>query len=213
MAQVFSIVLSVAALAISALTAWLTLFQRGTVRMTQPTVIFLGPDGRPPNETPIAAKVYLRSLLYATSKRGRIVESMFVRLHRSESNQTFSIWVYGEKSLARGSGLFVGEGGLACNHHFLPLNDGTTFSLLPGDYTLEVYARLVGDVSAVKLFSTGLVISPQEAERLKQPNAGIYFDWHPESHKYYSHIDSKPLVQMRTPSFLLDFLEKEHQGD
>src|SRR2546427_296072 len=40
--------ISLAALAASGLTAWLTLFRRGTVYMTRPTVIFFGPDGGPP---------------------------------------------------------------------------------------------------------------------------------------------------------------------
>lgn len=68
-----SLAVSVLALAISGLTAWLTLLRKGTVLMTQPTVIFFGPDGGPKSDEP-HWKVYLRALLYATSKRGRIVE-------------------------------------------------------------------------------------------------------------------------------------------
>ena len=41
MPEQISITITVLALCISALTAWLTLFRRGTVKMTQPTVIFL----------------------------------------------------------------------------------------------------------------------------------------------------------------------------
>ncbi|HWN99986.1 MAG TPA: hypothetical protein VNS63_12045 [Blastocatellia bacterium] len=39
-----SIVISVSALVVSVTTAWLTLFRRGTIRMTQPTLVFFGPD-------------------------------------------------------------------------------------------------------------------------------------------------------------------------
>jgi len=35
------------ALAVSGITAWLTLFSPGSLRMTQPTVVFFGPDGGP----------------------------------------------------------------------------------------------------------------------------------------------------------------------
>ena len=38
------ILISVVSLLMSATVAWLTLFRRGTVKMTQPTVIFFGPD-------------------------------------------------------------------------------------------------------------------------------------------------------------------------
>ena len=112
MPQSISIVVSVPALAISVATAWLTLFRRGTVRMTQPTTIYFGADA---SSSP-SPKVYLRTLLYSTAKRGQIIESMFVKLRRGESIQTFNIWVYGEGSLARGSGLYVGENGVTCNH-------------------------------------------------------------------------------------------------
>lgn len=51
-----SIVISLLALGVSGLTAWLTLFRRGTIRMTQPTLVFFGPDG--PGGGP---KVFLRT--------------------------------------------------------------------------------------------------------------------------------------------------------
>ena len=79
MGDAISVTISVFALCLSALTAWLTLFRRGTVKMTQPTVIYLGPDSpRARDESPLP-KVFLRTLLFATSKRGRIVESMHIR--------------------------------------------------------------------------------------------------------------------------------------
>jgi hypothetical protein len=106
-------------LAISSLTAWLTLLRRGKVKLTQPTVIYFGPDRPRGKEERAPPKVYLRALLFATSKRGRVIESMHVTLARNEASQTFNIWVYGDDRLVRGSGLFVGETGVAANHHFL----------------------------------------------------------------------------------------------
>lgn len=101
------IAISILAIIISATTAWLTLFRRGTVKMTQPTVIFFGSDGSGER----LPKVFFRTLLYSTAKRGHIVESMWVKLRRGESSQIFNIWVYGDASLARGSGLYVNENG------------------------------------------------------------------------------------------------------
>ena len=111
MPPAISVVVSTLALTISMVTAWLTLFRRGTVRMTRPTAIYFGADG----SVDPSPKVYLRTLLYSTAKRGQIVESMFVKLRRGESIQTFNIWAYGEASLARGSGLYVGENGVTCD--------------------------------------------------------------------------------------------------
>jgi hypothetical protein len=41
------IVISALALAVSVMTAWFTLLRKGTVKMTQPTVIYFGADGGP----------------------------------------------------------------------------------------------------------------------------------------------------------------------
>src|SRR5216684_1456715 len=101
------VVISVVSLLVSITTAWLTLFRRGTVKMTQPTIIFFGADvPRSKRDAPLP-KVCLRTLLFATAKRGRVVESMHVALSRNETHQNFNIWVYGDQQLVRGSGLFV----------------------------------------------------------------------------------------------------------
>ena len=126
------VTISLLALAVSSVTAWLTLFRRGTVKMTQPTVIFFGPDTpRSRCETPLP-KIFLRTLLFSTSKRGRVIESMHVALSRNETHQNFNIWVYGDEKLVRGSGLFVGETGVAANHHFLAPRDGSCFHFTEG---------------------------------------------------------------------------------
>jgi hypothetical protein len=127
MADPAPITISILALAVSSVTAWLTLFRRGTVKMTHPTAIFFGPDTpRAHDETPLP-KVFLRTLLFSTSKRGRVIEGRHVALSRNETHQNFNIWVYGDEKLARGSGLFVGETGVATNHHFLTPRDGSGF--------------------------------------------------------------------------------------
>lgn len=184
MTENVSILISVLALVISGLTAWFTLLRRGIIRMTQPTLVFFGPDGQ--NGPP---KVFLRTLLYSSAKRGQIVENMFVRLHRSESAQNFSIWVYGDSSLSRGSGLFVGENGVTCNHHFLLPKNGSRFEFLSGEYTVETYASLVGRKKPILLNEIRLNVLPEQAEAMKMKNAGVFFDWGPDAGTYHSHID------------------------
>jgi len=198
MPPVISIVVSITALAVSMATAWLTLFRRGTVRMTQPTTIYFGAD----SSASSSPKVYLRTLLYSTAKRGQIIESMFVKLRRGESIQTFNIWVYGEGSLARGSGLYVGENGVTCNHHFLLPSDGTQFDFLPGEYKVEVYASLVGVRQPLLLYVTGLSLSEQMAKQLHDRECGVYFDWGPDSGHYHAHVREHP-----DPKSLPEFLE------
>jgi hypothetical protein len=196
--NVISLVVATLALTISAVTAWLTLFKRGTVRMTQPTVIYFGPDRGPRPGGSTGYKVFLRSLLYATSKQGRIVECMFVRLRRGETSQNFNIWVYGDHDLTRGSGLFVPDGGVATNHHFLLPADGTAFEFLPGTYTLSVIALLVGDRQHRSLFSTNLEVTPEHSRELKSATSGLYFDWGPDAGVYRPHVQSPATEAPRT---------------
>ena len=192
MADPVATTISIFALAVSSVTAWLTLFRRGTVRMTQPTVIFLGPDGRRHSNAVPQPKVYIRTLLFSSSKRGRIIESMHVKLSRNETRQNFNIWVYGDDKLVRGSGLFVGETGVSANHHFLAPKDGGDFRFVEGNYSLEVYAKLLGDDAALCLLSQSLVISRETAIALQEPGTGLYFDWGPDSGRYIPHIDKRP---------------------
>jgi len=58
------IILTISALAlvVSTTTAWLTLFRRGTIQMTQPTVIFFGPDTPRSGERRAFPKIYLKAL-------------------------------------------------------------------------------------------------------------------------------------------------------
>lgn len=184
-----SLIISFCALLVSAFTAYLTLFRRGTVKATKPSVIYFGPDGgRAEGLLPDKPKVFLRFLLFSTGKRGQIVETMFVTLRRGETRQTFGVWVYGDDKLARGSGLFVGESGIVCNHHFLLPRDGTSYSFLAGTYRVDVYASLVGSSATLHLISAELNVSESISSQLQQNPCGVYFDWGPDSGRYHAHL-------------------------
>jgi hypothetical protein len=188
-----SLAISTLSLAVSALTAWLTLFRRGTVKMTQPTVIFFGPDTPRSRYDAVLPKVYLRTLLFATSKRGRVIENLYVSLSRNEMHQNFNIWVYGERGkLVRGSGLFVDETGISADHHFLAPEDGNAFRFTEGHYRLDVFAHLLGDLKPIRLLSQQLKISRENAAVLQDKIAGLYFDWGPDASRYLPHVEKRP---------------------
>lgn len=75
-----SIAIATIALFVSMMTMWLTFLRNGTIEMTQPTVIFFGPDGG----ERASPKVFLRTLLYSTAQKGQLVESLYVRLRHDE---------------------------------------------------------------------------------------------------------------------------------
>jgi len=185
------VIISSLALVVSAVTAWLTLFRRGQLKMTQPTVIFFGPDGSPREGERRRLKVFLRTLLFSTARSGQTVESMHVNLQRGESRQNFSIWVYGDERLARGSGLFVGADGVACNHHFLLPEEGADFRLLAGEYVLRLFAKRVRDRLPRQLTEVRLRITETQAKQLEDSTVGLYFDWGPDQQAYHSHVEKR----------------------
>lgn len=198
---------SVLALVISGVTAWLTFFRRGELKMTQPTLVFFGPDG--PSHAG-KNKIYLRTLLYSTAKRGQVVESLHVALRRGESKQNFSIWVYGEKgNLKRGSGIFVPQEGITFDHHFLLPADGADFDFVAGVYRLAVFAKLVGAASPIELLAIGLSISEAQGDALAEPNTGIYFDWGPDLQGYHAHLETKQIASDPFEAHILDALRKK----
>lgn len=174
--------------------------------MTQPTFICFWPDTpRSRGETP-KPQVSLRTLLISTSKRGRVIESMHVALSRSETHQNFNIWVYGDEKFVRGSGLFVGETGVAASHHFLTPTDGRGFRFTAGRYRLDVFAHLLGDKTKTRLFSQTLEISPEAGAALAEPNSDLYFDWGPDSSSYLPHLEKR--LPSRDPEEFLEVLDR-----
>jgi hypothetical protein len=99
-----------------------------------------------------------------------------------------------DEQLVRGSGLFVGETGIAANHHFLAPSDGSSFRFTEGRYRMDVFARLVGDRHRTLLFSQTLDVSRESAAQLAEPDCGLYFDWGPDSSRYLPHIDKRPAL-------------------
>jgi hypothetical protein len=183
----YSILISLIALSVSIYTFWLTRVRKGVIKMTRPTVIFFGPDGIGKEQK----KVFIRTLLYSTSERGKYVQNMFVRLHRAESIQNFNVWVYDDKGLVRGSGLFVNKSGIACNHHFLMPKDGTKYDFLSGEYLLEIFVETV-DEKPIKIFEQRLSLTANQQDEMSTKKVGTYFDWAPNSQSYFSHIDTGP---------------------
>jgi hypothetical protein len=192
-----ALMVSFLALAVSAFTAWLTLLRKGELWMTRPTVIYFGPDGGSKAEAP-PEKIFLRTLLYSTGKRGHIIENMFVRLHRGETRQNFNVWAYGDKDLSRGSGLFVPETGFATNHHFLLPPDGTSFQFSTGRYVLEVFVTEVGASGPRLLCTVSLEITPEHYQAFNQPGHGLYFDWGPDAARYFAHVRAPPKTELPT---------------
>lgn len=159
--------------------------------MTRP--VFIGflydlPNGEP--------KIFFRSMLYATGKRGHIVEALYVNLRHRES-QIFNFWMYGEnKAQFIGSGLRVEEDGVSFNHYFLPPKHQAAFEFLSGNYALDVFAVSINRTKNSPLISIRLALSQEHSLALKDKTNGILFTWRPETQSYDIEISRAPVSSL-----------------
>lgn len=182
-----SILISVAALSVSLLTMWLTLFHRGQLKMTKPNVVFFGYEFAP-KTTP---KVFLRTLLFSTAARGVVIESLYVEVSNSHRKETFGFWGYGETNkLSPGSGLFVDKTGFAANHHFVLSVDKPPFPFEAGEYRIEVFAKIVGRDRVLKLSILELTLTAVHSAALSEHD-GVLFELSPETQSYVGHLNKK----------------------
>jgi hypothetical protein len=184
-----AILIAIGSFLLSLYTLWLTQFHRGRVHMTRPTLIFMAretDDGR--------YKIFLRTHLFATSPRGRVIENMYVRLRSKVGTYIFDLWGYGEADkLSLGSGLFVGQAGVTYNHHFV-LRRNDDFIFWDGDYHIEVFASVVGNRHPVKLTEIDLLVGGQMAAEMVQiRQLGAFFEWDPEQELYTARVERRDL--------------------
>lgn len=175
--------IAILSLTISALTMYFTWFKRGRLKMTKPTLVFFGHDLKP-KPTP---KIFLRALLYSTAARGKMIESLYVKIHVEGASRTFGVWGYGATTVeVQGSGLYVGREGVALNHHLI-LSSGQSFEFLSGDHEVEVFARVVGEKHPFLLEKLNLALSDELAIGMSEEH-GVLFELHPETQTYVGHI-------------------------
>jgi len=181
--------ISILALCISAFTAWFTILRRGSVRSTHPSFIALRYDfvgTKLPQ-----AKIFLRTLLFSTGKRGCVIESLFLRVRDGSRSEEFAFWGYGDKDLVRGSGLFVAENGVATNHHFNPLRTEPLFLFSHGTYQLELVAKLIGREKSVSLWNLTIEVPRGAFDASIAREKAVFYSWSPDQERYVSSIETR----------------------
>lgn len=130
-------------------------------------------------------KVFLRTLLYTTGKRGYVIEGLYLKVLHGGSGHTFGFWGYGEhKELMVAGGLRVTDGGVAYNHHFLQSSESDDFHSSEGEYEIKVYARVVNRRSAKLLSRVKLTLPKDAATRMYLETSGVLFTWNPDTQTY-----------------------------
>lgn len=149
--------------------------------MTKPVQVALMYD------YPAKPKIFLRTLLYATGKRGYVIEGLYLKIKHAGATNTFGFWSYGDRNnLMVTGGLRVTEEGEAHDHHFQQINEQSAFD--QGDYEIAVYARIVNRRSAKQLSTFKIVLSEEEATTLRV-RRGVLFTLNPETAIYHASFD------------------------
>lgn len=179
--------ISVVSLFVSAYAVWIAEFNRGRLQMTRPTLLCLK------REMPSALpKIFLRTCLFTTGSKGRVIEGIFLRVRQAQGEFTFDFWGHTMENgkLTLGSGLPVGPTGVASDHHFNPRQgSGIDFLYVPGDYQIDVFASIVGQRKARLLHRVNFLMnSLQSAELVQIPTREMYLIWNADTRLYDSHV-------------------------
>ncbi len=180
--------ISILALLVSAGTVWITVFHRGTVKMSRPHFFALIPEDGPFGGW---IKFFMRVLVFSTGQRGRVIENIYVNIKHNGKTLPFHYWMYGEsEKITIGSGVFVGHEGLAANHHFVPIGEVGSNDFAAGTYEVEVYASLLGDRSPIRLSSLQFNLSEDEVSAIRtSKDKAVFFTWDKDAEIYRSRID------------------------
>ncbi|HKZ54568.1 MAG TPA: hypothetical protein VJ123_03740 [Anaerolineales bacterium] len=147
--------------------------------MSQPTTVFLGYES-----SGSLPKAVVETLLFSTSYRGHIVESMYLTVTAPGVAHAFDNWTYLDDDVARTAGVFVGREGTQVQHHFYFNKKQKEFKVEPGRATIRVFARIVNRKKPILLFQFGLHISQDLAGKLNSKTASVYFNWSAASQEY-----------------------------
>jgi hypothetical protein len=174
MKDIASLVLSAVSVAISAYTFWLVQFNRGRLKMTQPTYVCFRRD-----TGPNWPKIFIRTCLYSTGAKGMAVENLYLLVRQAHNREfVFDFWGHTDSGkLTVGSGLYVGPTGVASDHHFNFRGDPGLFLPEPGTYRVEVFAAVAGHkprpISKIEFDVNG----DQSAELLEIPDRQLDLYW------------------------------------
>lgn len=184
------LLISILALVISILTAWFSLFHRGSLKMSRPAFLAFVVE-----DVPFGGwlKIFIRSLLFSTGSKGHVVESIILTLKHNNEIYPFHYWMYGDKEeLEIGSGLFVEPTGVAANHHFTPTQGIGSKSLTVGQYEIDIHANILGDNKKHLLQSIKFNLGSDEVDAItKSKHVAVYLRWDLETQSYKTFIDNK----------------------
>jgi hypothetical protein len=171
--------ISLVSLGVASATMYFAWLRRGRLRMTRPSVVAFAFEGRAP-------KIILRTMLYSTAQRGKMIESMHVKLCRDSSEDEFSFWGYGEAKELVPGGLYVGQTGVAAYHHFI--RSRPEYPFVDGDYIIKIFARQPSDREPRLLSEVPVRINGAEMGALGNLNA-VRYELQPDGQTYRGHVN------------------------
>ena len=147
-------IVSAIAIAVSPFTLWCTVLRRGTVRSTHPSFVVFRYDfvGKKVPQ----AKIFFRSLLFCTGKRGQVIESLFLRVREGSRHVEFSFWCHADKDLIRAAGCSFLKRGLprtTTSIQWMPIH---SFSSRKALTLLNLWPSFIGRERLVSLWNVTL---------------------------------------------------------
>jgi hypothetical protein len=172
-------IIAVVSLLLSITVAYMTLWRRGSLCMTRPVqIIFRSANARRP-------EIILKTLLYATGKRGVVIEDLHLEVHHyGDKSHTFGAWSYLQGSELVSGGLRIGEDGIPSESHFFEIDKSRRFTFEEGKYELRVYAQIVNRSKRL-LHKNVVMLTEDQATTMHVNNHAVIFTADPHSAEYF----------------------------
>ncbi len=89
--------------------------------------------------------------------------------------------------MSRGSGIYIGQDGVVCDHHFLLPKDCNSYEFSPGSYNIEIYFLILGLKKYFLVKTLKLTLSHKHVKDIREGKM-IFFDWAPNTKTYYASV-------------------------
>jgi len=194
--EIFTLTISLFALAISAAALYAANFWKGKVICSKPTQFFFGYA----NADKTAANIHLQCFIHSSGTVGQVIDHMFLELKQGEIKQRFTQWSAGATASNRIklAGFKVPRDGHSIDFMFFtPLSaKGFRFSKEP--IKLSLHSRLSGSKKHIVLFEENFSISTEMFDAIEILDIAA-FELNSTGEAYYGYT-SKYVYPLTVPT-------------
>jgi len=199
--EIFTLAISLFALAVSATALYAANFWKGKVICSKPTQFFFGYA----TEDKTAANIHLQCFIHSSGTVGQVIDHMFLELKQGEIKQRFTQWSAGTAANNRMklAGFKVPRDGHSIDFMFFTPSNAKGFRFSKEPIKLSLHSRLSGSKKHLILFEEDFTITPELFSAIEDLNIAA-FELNSTGETYYGYASqyTYPLTTPKDPKLI-----------